>query len=60
MQDVLLDEKFEKMVEVVPVDTLDEVMEYALIMHEQKESLVERLGSVIDRLTPAASTLTSI
>jgi len=35
-------------------------MEYALIMHEQKESLVERLGSVIDRLTPAASTLTSI
>ena len=59
MQDVLLDEKFEKMVEVVPVDTLDEVMEYALIMHDQKESLVERLGAVIDRLTPAASTLTS-
>ncbi len=59
MQDVLLDEKFEKMVEVVPVDTLDEVMEYALIMHEQKESLVERLGAVIDRLTPAASSLTS-
>lgn len=59
MQDVLLDEKFEKMVEVVPVDTLDEVMEYALIMHDQKESLVERLGAVIDRLTPAASKLTS-
>ncbi|MBL6885655.1 MAG: ATP-dependent protease LonB [Candidatus Poseidoniaceae archaeon] len=60
MQDVLLDEKFEEMVEVVPVDTLDEVMEYALIMHEQKESLVERLGAVIDRLTPAASSLTSV
>lgn len=60
MQDVLLDEKFEKMVEVVPVDTLDEVMEYALIMHEQKESLVERLGAVIDRLTPAASSLSPV
>ena len=59
MQDVLLDEKFEKMVEVVPVDTLDEVMEYALIMHDQKESLVERLGAVIDRLTPAANTMPS-
>lgn len=59
MQDVLLDEKFEKMVEVVAVDTLDEVMQYALIMHEQKESLVERLGAVIDRLTPATSSLTS-
>ena len=60
MQDVLLDEKFEKMVEVVPVDTLDEVMQYALIMHEQKESLVERLGAVIDRLTPAASSLSTV
>ena len=40
------------MVEVVAVDTLDEVMQYALIKHEQKASLVERLEAVIDRLTP--------
>ena len=59
MQDVLLDEKFESMVEVLAVDTLDEVMEHALIKHEQKESLVERLGSVIDRLTPSSSTFPS-
>lgn len=52
MQDVLLDDTFEEMVEVVAVDTLDEVMEYALIKHEHKASLVERLSSVIDRLTP--------
>jgi len=56
MQDVLLDDAFEKMVEVVAVDTLDEVMEYALIKHEQKEGLVERLSAVIDRLTPDVST----
>ena len=55
MQDVLLDDAFEKMVEVVAVDTLDEVMEYALIKHEQKEGLVERLSAVIDRLTPDVS-----
>lgn len=59
MQDVLLDEKYEKMVEVVPVDTLDEVMEFALIKHAEKESLVERLGAVIDRLTPLPSKTTS-
>jgi Lon-like ATP-dependent protease len=52
MQDVILDDVFEKMVEVVAVDTLDEVMEYALIKHEQKAGLVKRLTAVIDRLTP--------
>ena len=55
MQDVLLDEQFEGQVEVIAVDTLDEVMEHALITHDQKQSLVERLGSVIDRLTPDLS-----
>ena len=47
------------MVEVVPVDSLDEVMRYALIKHEHKESLVERLSSVIDILTPEVSTNSS-
>ncbi|MDA0715705.1 MAG: ATP-dependent protease LonB [archaeon] len=55
MQDVILDDVYEKMVEVVAVDTLDEVMEYALIKHEQKAGLVERLTAVIDRLTPEVS-----
>lgn len=59
MQDVLLDTKYEEMIEVVPVDTLDEVMEFALIKHAEKAGLVERLGSVIDRLTPLPSKLPS-
>jgi predicted ATP-dependent protease len=42
-------------VEVIAVDTLDEVMEHALITHDQKQSLVDRLGAVIDRLTPDLS-----
>ena len=53
LQDVLLDDKYQDMIEVIAVDTLDEVMEHALIKHAQKESLVERLGAVIDRFAPA-------
>ena len=55
LQDVVLDHQWEGKVEVIPVDTLDEVMEHALIKHEQKASLVERLGGIIDRLTPEMS-----
>ena len=58
-QDVLLDTKYESMIEVIPVDTLDEVMEYALIKHAEKAGLVERLGAVIDRLTPVTGSVTS-
>ena len=33
-------------------------MEHALIKHEHKASLVERLGGVIDKLTPANTSST--
>ena len=55
MQDVLLDDKYVEIVEVIAVDSLDEVMEHALIKHDHKAGLVERLGNVIDRLTPEVS-----
>ena len=55
MKDVLIDDAYKDKVEVIPVDTLDEVMEFALVSNENKSSLVERLGAVIDRLTPNPS-----
>ena len=55
LQDVLIDDKYIDKIEVIAVDSLDEVMEHALIKHEQKAGLVERLGNVIDRLTPEVS-----
>ena len=55
MQDVLIDDKYIDKIEVIAVDSLDEVMEQALIKHEHKAGLVERLGNVIDRLTPEVS-----
>ena len=41
LQDVLIDEKYESMVTIRPVDSLDEVLQYALVGAEEK---VSRLG----------------
>ena len=57
MQDVMLDDKYEDMIDIIAVDTLDEVMQHALVKHSDKASLVERLEAVIDRLTPAAKSI---
>jgi len=59
MQDVLLDDKYEEMIEIIAVDTLDEVMQHALVKHSGKASLVERLEAVIDRLTPATTSIST-
>ena len=48
LQDVLIDEKYESMVEIIAVDSLDEVLEHALVGEQEKISLVERLAKVID------------
>ena len=55
MKDVLIDDAYKDLIEVIAVDTLDEVMESALVSNDKKSSLVERLGAVIDRLTPNPS-----
>ena len=47
LQDVLIDEKYESMVEIISVDSLDEVLEHALVGEQEKVSLVERLAKVI-------------
>ena len=48
LNDVLIDEKFEEQVEILAVDSLDEVLEHALVGKDEKISLVERLAKVID------------
>ena len=57
MQDVMLDDKYEDMIDVIAVDTLDEVMLHALVKHSDKAGLVERLEAVIDRLTPVNASI---
>jgi Lon-like ATP-dependent protease len=56
LQDVLMDEKWEKMIEVLPVDSLDEVLEHALVGAEEKVSLVDRLSKVIDTISKGTDT----
>jgi Lon-like ATP-dependent protease len=50
-QDVLIDEKYESQVEIIPVDSLDEVLQHALVGAEEKVSLVERLANVVDTIS---------
>ena len=51
MNDVLIDEKYESQVDILAVDSLDEVLEYALVGKEEKVSLVERLSKVVDTIS---------
>jgi Lon-like ATP-dependent protease len=48
--DVLLEDKYADQVEVVPVETLDEVLDHAL-KGEEKDSLLARLAKAITKST---------
>jgi Lon-like ATP-dependent protease len=48
--DVLLEDKYADQVEVVPVETLDEVLEHALV-GDEKDSLLARLAKAITKST---------
>jgi len=56
LNDVLIDEKYESQVEILAVDSLDEVLEHALVGKEEKVSLVERLAQVIDTISTGTDT----
>ena len=60
LQDVLIDEKYESIVEILPVDSLDEVLKYALVGKEEKISLVERLANVIDTISSGSEITSSV
>ena len=60
LQDVLIDEKYESIVEILPVDSLDEVLRYALVGKEEKVSLVERLAKVIDTISTGSEPVSSV
>ena len=47
---------YESMVNVIPVDSLDEVLKHALVGSDDKVSLVERLALVIDTISNTADT----
>ena len=59
LNDVLIDDEYKDLVTIYPVDTLDEVLEFALIDGAARTSLVERLGKIVDRLTKESSSPSS-
>ena len=56
LQDVMIDDQWKDKVEVIAVNSLDEVMELSLMKNEKKGGLVKRLGDVVDKLTTEPKT----
>lgn len=53
MKDVLLEDKYIGKIEIIPVDTLSDVLEHAFV-GKKKDSLVKKLAAVVPLSTPAA------
>jgi ATP-dependent Lon protease len=56
MMDVLIEERYKDKVEIVPVDTLEEVLEHVLIGGPKKKGLLEKLTAMVTR-RPSPSSL---
>lgn len=53
-QDVLIEDKYKDKVEIVPVDTLEEVLEHVLIGGPKKKGLLEKLAAMVARTRPSS------
>ncbi len=56
MKDVLIDDEYKDMIEVIPVRNLTDVLDASLVAGERKVSLVERLGDIVGSLTSDPTT----
>ena len=54
MRDVVLEDRYISMIEVVPVETLGEVLEKALIGGPNKDSLLRKLSDLVEKGTVSA------
>jgi len=57
LQDVLIEERYRALVEVIPVDTLGEVLEHVLMTGPKKKGLLEKLAAMAVKVRPSATTL---
>ena len=49
-------DRFGDKVEILPVDSLDEVLEHSLVGKDEKVSLVDRLSNVVDTFSTGTDT----
>jgi len=59
MKDVLIDDEYKDIIEIIPVRNLTDVLDASLVAGERKVSLVERLGDIVGRLTSDPTTRTA-
>ncbi|UPM42408.1 ATP-dependent protease LonB [Halocatena salina] len=55
-QDVMIEDEYEEMVDIVPVSHISEVLDIALVGEPEKDSLVDRLKSITGQALDSGST----
>jgi len=53
LKDVLLEDRYIGKIEIIPVETLADVLQHALV-GKKKDALIKRLASAIPKNTPAS------
>ena len=56
MKDVMIEKKYEDMIEIIPTETLSDVLENILISGSKKEKLIEKMKSIGSKVYDSVST----
>lgn len=55
MKDVMIEKKYEDMIEIIPTETLSDVLENILINSEEKDNLISKMKSLHERVSDSVS-----
>ena len=56
MDDVMIEKKYEDMIEIVPIETIEDVLENILINGSKKERLIKKMREISGAVTSKVST----
>ena len=56
MDDVMLEKKYEDMIEIIPIETIEDVLENILINGSKKERLIKKMREISGAVTSKVST----
>ena len=56
MKDVMIEKKYEDMIEIIPTETLSDVLENILISGSKKDKLIEKMKSIGSKVSDSVST----
>jgi len=55
MRDVVLEQRYQGKIEIIPVENLNEVLSHALVCGTKKEGLLKKLANLVERTSPVVS-----